>query len=117
MIGLVTLKILTGSHFADLLIGNTGNNTLIGAGGKDTLDGGAGIDTASYVDASSGVIVNLSTGIAVGNGTLSNIENLVGSAFNDTLTGNIGSNSLNGGEGNDSLSGGSGSDVYRWQRQ
>jgi serralysin len=35
---------LTGSAFADRLIGDTGANTLDGRGGNDTLDGGAGFD-------------------------------------------------------------------------
>ncbi len=46
-----------------------------------------------------------------GNDTLLNIENLIGSSFNDRLTGNSGNNVLNGGLGNDILNGGSGRDL------
>jgi Ca2+-binding RTX toxin-like protein len=58
-----------------------------------------------------------------GNGkdTLSNIENLVGSGYDDELTGNLGVNVINGGAGNDlirsggsndQLTGGSGNDTF-----
>jgi Ca2+-binding RTX toxin-like protein len=44
--------------------------------------------------------------------SLSGVENLVGSAFNDQLTGDAAANILNGGAGNDTLSGGAGGDTY-----
>ena len=101
----------------DLLLGNLGNDTLNGGAGDDRMDGGDGIDTASYLDAPSAVTVSLlasgasqATGGA-GSDTLISIENLVGSAFNDTLTGDYGANVLSGGFGADSLSGGYGADV------
>ena len=42
---------------------------------------------------------------------LSGIENIIGSAFNDTLTGTTGANVMDGGAGNDSLSGLAGADT------
>ena len=42
---------------------------------------------------------------------ITGIENLTGSAFNDTLTGDKAANRLQGGSGNDILSGGTGADV------
>ncbi len=51
-----------------------------------------------------------STG-ADGNDTLENIENVIGSAFNDTLTGNSLANSLRGGVGDDTIDGGAGVDF------
>jgi large repetitive protein len=81
------------------------------------LDGGAGSDTASYSDAASGVNVSLTlhgsvqdTGGA-GSDTLTNIENLTGSAFNDTLTGDANANTLSGLAGDDTLNGGAGDDT------
>jgi hypothetical protein len=44
--------------------------------------------------------------VGAGGGCLSGIENLIGSAFNDTLTGDGNSNVLTGGAGNDMLLGG-----------
>ncbi|MCO7522109.1 MULTISPECIES: retention module-containing protein [unclassified Pseudomonas] len=121
------------------LYGGEGNDLLIGGPGNDLLDGGAGNDTASYARASAGVSVDLGhvgqqNTVGAGLDTLTGIENLVGSDYNDTLIGNDGDNLLNGGAGNDvlkggagndtliggrgddSLSGGSGNDVFVWQK-
>jgi lysophospholipase L1-like esterase len=46
-----------------------------------------------------------------GKDSLTNIDNLVGSAYDDTLTGNAGVNILQGGAGNDRLDGSGGSDL------
>ncbi|MCT7662441.1 beta strand repeat-containing protein [Shinella kummerowiae] len=99
----------------DSLFGNDGNDILIGGAGADALSGGNGSDRASYQTATTGVVASLTTpasntGDAAGD-TYSSIENLTGSAFNDTLTGNSGGNSLIGGNGNDTLNGRAGSDT------
>ncbi len=101
----------------DKLSGGAGNDTLIGSAGNDTLDGGAGTDTASYLNAGSAVTVSLAnqgsaqdTGGA-GSDTLTNIENLTGSAFNDTLTGDANNNTLSGLAGDDTMNGGAGIDT------
>jgi Ca2+-binding RTX toxin-like protein len=44
--------------------------------------------------------------------TLSSIENVVGTAYKDTLTGTSGANALEGSGGNDSLTGGGGADTF-----
>ncbi|MBD2102616.1 GDSL-type esterase/lipase family protein [Leptolyngbya sp. FACHB-261] len=44
--------------------------------------------------------------------TLTSIENVVGSAFNDILVGNTGANVLEGGQGHDILTGSGGADSY-----
>ncbi|MDD1447496.1 FG-GAP-like repeat-containing protein, partial [Dolichospermum sp. ST_sed8] len=108
---------LDGGLGNDTLIGGTGNNTLIGGLGADRLDGATGIDTAVYANASAAVTVNLAlttaqTGGEATGDVLLNIENLLGSNFNDTLSGNTGNNILDGGFGNDSLTGGTGNDTY-----
>ena len=46
-----------------------------------------------------------------GTDTLINIENLTGSAFNDTLTGDADANVISGLAGNDTLNGGAGDDT------
>jgi len=116
---------LTGSTAANLLTGNAGNDSLVGGDGADTLLGGLGndtlaggndLDTASYADASAAVTVKLllttaQNTIGAGTDTLTGIENLVGSAFNDSLQGNNGDNQLTGGDGDDNLLGGLGSDY------
>jgi Ca2+-binding RTX toxin-like protein len=75
------------------------------------------VDTASYSDATAAVKVDLSVAKAQNTGgsgsdTLTAIENLIGSAYNDTLTGNAGANRLNGGAGSDTLTGGAGADTF-----
>ncbi|MEH2499378.1 Ca2+-binding RTX toxin-like protein [Bradyrhizobium sp. AZCC 1678] len=115
---------LTGTAFADRLIGDVdnnvidggaGNDVLEGGGGADTLIGGAGVDTASYAGAETGVTASLAspsgnTGDAAGD-TYNSIENLTGSAFNDILTGSTAANRIDGGDGNDTLIGGAGADT------
>jgi len=106
--------VLIGLAGNDTLNGGSGDDTLFGGEGNDTLIGGAGIDTASYSDAAVGVTVNLSlTGAqatGAGSDTLSEIENLTGSALNDVLTGDAGANQIGGGAGDDRLDGGAGAD-------
>ena len=107
---------VTGSAFDDTLTGDGNDNILAGLAGNDTLNGGAGNDTASYADAAAAVRVNLGLTTAqntlgAGTDTLISIENLIGSAFADTLTGNGGSNRLYGGDGADKLDGGAGADY------
>jgi VCBS repeat-containing protein len=107
--------VLIGKGGNDLLNGGDGNDLLAGGAGNDALSGGNGSDTAVYIDASSSVTVNLGTGTASGgdgNDTLNSIENVIGSAFNDSLTGNGGANVLTGGGGGDNLAGGGGSDTF-----
>ena len=93
--------------------GLAGNDTLIGGAGADALDGGTDTDTASYEESSAAVTVSLVAGATNTGGdaegdTLSNIENLTGSAHDDSLTGNDFGNDLSGGAGADTLNGGAG---------
>ena len=112
---LESIEYLTGSAHDDTLIGDADNNVLEGGAGADTLDGGDGIDTASYAGSASRVDVRLS-GTVVNHGdatgdTLTNIENLIGSAHNDILAGDRQANTLAGLDGNDLLWASSGDDL------
>ena len=120
---------LIGSIYNDILYGDGGNNILMGGPGADHLYGGGNIpvdlidgsggDTASYANATAGVWASLDStllsiqdllgGDASGD-RFYNIENLTGSAFNDTLRGNSENNILRGSAGNDTLIGGGGDD-------
>ena len=110
-----SIENLSGSAFDDTLIGDSSDNVLEGGDGADTLDGGAGLDTAAYKHSSGAVRVNLSKGTNTGGhaagDTITNIENLSGSRYNDTLTGDAKANRLDGGSGHDRLTGGAGADV------
>jgi serralysin len=106
---------LWGNAGNDRLYGNNGNDVLIGGAGADRLDGGVGIDTASYQEATAGVIASLSspganTGEAAGD-TFYFVEQLVGGNYADTLTGDDNVNGLSGLAGNDTLNGRGGNDL------
>jgi Ca2+-binding RTX toxin-like protein len=106
---------VTGTQFADSIIGLAGNDILIGGAGADTLNGGLGIDSASYAGAAKGVVANLTkvtlnTNDAKGDTYLS-VENLTGSSHADKLSGNSGANTLTGGTGSDALYGEGGNDT------
>jgi Ca2+-binding RTX toxin-like protein len=115
---------LVGTDGSNSLSGLAGNDTLSGGGGDDTLsgglgtnviDGGSGADTVTYDGASYGVNVDLTikTGQAVTSGikdTITNVENVTGTAYNDGLFGDAGANVLKGGAGNDFLVGRGGAD-------
>jgi VCBS repeat-containing protein len=96
--------------------GGAGNDLLYSGAGNDLLDGGTGSDTASYAHATAAVTVNLDllgaqNTLGAGTDTLTGIENLLGSNFNDSLTGDANNNVINGGLGNDFLNGGAGDDL------
>ena len=99
----------------DIIVGNEADNVLEGSAGADDIDGDAGLDTASYAGSDAAVTVNLSDGTATGGDaegdTLVSIENLTGSAHDDTLTGDTAENVLEGGDGADTLDGGAGADT------
>lgn len=106
--------LLDGGSGADSLYGGVGNDTLKGGSGSDILSGGTGIDTADYSASATAVNVTVNGTVSGGDAagdTLSGIENLIGSALNDTLTGDAVSNYLSGGAGRDSLTGGDGDDT------
>ena len=120
----------------DTVFGLNGNDTIYGAGGKDAVYGGDGDDVASlgtgrdafdggegrdevfYALSSSGVVVSLADGYGYQTGlgeaadkdTLTRVEDVTGSLFNDTITGDGGANWLVGADGMDFIFGGAGKD-------
>jgi Ca2+-binding RTX toxin-like protein len=115
MLGDNFANVLRGGLGNDSLDGGGGDDTLWGEGGDDTLNGGSGVNTASYEGAPAGVTVNLTTGVSSGGAgadTLKNIQNLLGSNFDDFLHGDAGPNRLDGGLfSDDSLWGHGGDDI------
>ncbi|MDO8777747.1 MAG: Ig-like domain-containing protein, partial [Burkholderiaceae bacterium] len=130
---------VNGSDFDDVLVGDAQNNTLEGRGGNDSLSGGAGSDfmrgglgndtldggeildrvnyidlnTASYSDSTSGIVVNLQSGVVQdglgGVDTLINMNWITGSSFADVITGSTFNNlfeEFQGLAGNDTIDGG-----------
>ncbi|MFO1085008.1 MAG: cadherin domain-containing protein [Reyranellaceae bacterium] len=94
----------------EVVIGDNGDNTFFASGDIELFAGLRGNDTVSYASARAGVTANLGNPLSNrGEATLDlyvDIENLIGSQFNDKLTGNSGDNVLEGGAGNDVLVGG-----------
>jgi Ca2+-binding RTX toxin-like protein len=135
---LISIENANGSNHADKLTGDAGNNNLRGEGGNDTLQGGAGSDNLNggagddqidggaildrtnytdlnsieYMNATSGVDVNLQTGTALdglgGTDTLANINFVTGSVHHDKITGSIDAifEQFEGRGGNDTIDGG-----------
>jgi len=100
----------------DSLLGGDGNDTLDGGSEADFLSGGLGSDTATYANASAGVIVSLTTGFIEQSGdafgdTFSSIENIIGSNSSDVLVGDIENNIIHGGGGSDNMDGRDGFDI------
>ena len=159
-----SIDILNGGDGDDILLGNGGNDVLNGGRGEDAISGGNGTDTVSYsdLDMDDGIPiagfetifqVSLLEGKAILRhssvldpkisltitDTLSSIENVQGSDFDEDIEGNDGNNRitgligdkryygrggndtittgsgrdvLNGGAGDDTLEGGDGNDIY-----
>jgi len=118
------LENIIGSQQNDVLIGNGlnnriealgGNDLLIGNAGADTLDGGNGSDSVSYRYDSGVVTIDLSAGTAIDSSgstdTLISIENVTGSAGDDTIIGTDDANVIFAGAGNDKVSGRGGNDI------
>ncbi|MEH3123700.1 MAG: M10 family metallopeptidase C-terminal domain-containing protein [Sphingomonas phyllosphaerae] len=101
---------------ASRFYGGDGDDLIVAASGDDLVSGGAGVDTLSYTKARAGVTVDLTVTKAQNTGgsgidTISGIENLTGSHFNDVLNGTAGNNVIAGGGGHDRLNGGAGRDT------
>jgi plastocyanin len=120
---------LLGGPSHDTLWGDAGDDSLlgqhglfdfmIGGAGDDAMDGGASEtnrgdawNTADYRTASRPVDVNLARGTAIGQGhdTLANVDNVWGSAYDDTLVGSDtgNGNMMDGGRGDDVIDGNGG---------
>jgi Ca2+-binding RTX toxin-like protein len=97
----------------DVLFGGTDSDILVSGSGRDHFNGGSGVDAASWQDSAVAVVADLSTARGTAGGvedTFTQVENLIGSRFGDTLRGDGAANGLFGGAGDDRLFGGAGSD-------
>jgi Ca2+-binding RTX toxin-like protein len=113
---------LNSSTNNDQVYGGSGDDLLVGGRGADVIDGGADNDTVSYANSDGRIILTLvnGAGTATGSGhgagdTITNVENITGSAFNDIITGDANANTILGGAGNDTLNGDGGADIINGQ--
>ncbi|MET0313188.1 MAG: hypothetical protein ABW275_02225 [Hansschlegelia sp.] len=106
-----------GSDGKDGFWGGKGNDVFHGSAGGDAYDGSAGFDTLDFTYSQTKVGINLAkassswTGDAK-NSTLTSIEDVTGSVFNDKLTGGSQDMWLDGHFGKDKLTGGSGHETF-----
>ncbi len=124
---------VSGGDGNDQLYGGTGTDTLDGGPGDDDIEstfvdddpdvyrGGTGNDRVGYTNASGPVSVTLdgiaNDGVAGENDNVAiDIEDIIGSFFNDTLTGSVLANDIDGGLGNDVINGLGGSDTVNGGR-
>ncbi|MBR0875485.1 hypothetical protein JQ633_34390, partial [Bradyrhizobium tropiciagri] len=99
---------VTGTEGNDILHGGAGNDHIDGLGGIDTIDMTAAGAAGSIVNLTSGLAVSTATGID----TLANVENVLGSAGNDTLIGDANDNTFFATAGTDNIDGRGGNDTY-----
>ncbi|MDZ7713525.1 MAG: matrixin family metalloprotease [Rhodovibrio sp.] len=119
-----------GSAYADELVGNALDNSLLGRGGNDSIQygggqdivqGGAGRDTMDFSEAGEAVWARLGYGgfyeawtrdgaqgdVDSGNwsviASVDGVENLIGSAYDDSLAGTAGDNTISGVGGDDTI--------------
>jgi Ca2+-binding RTX toxin-like protein len=111
---------------ADTIYTGSGADTIYGEAGDDIIhmqsvtnsvgnfvDGGAGFDTVSYDGLDERVVINMQgvtdVAVQVGNTTnhhiITSIENIIGTAQNDTITGSEGVNTFVGMSGSDTIYG------------
>jgi len=114
-----------GSTNDDVIYGGDGNDWITAGSGNDAIYGGGGTDTLDFSRAPAGVSVNLSSGKVSRDGygvpdaamasvvadSVTRIENIGGSSYDDSLTGNAGDNVINGGGGTDTINGKGGKDT------
>ncbi len=115
LIGAATDDSISGGQGNDIVEGGAGNDTLTGGQDADRLNGGDDVDTADYAASAAGVTVSLDGTAGVGGDAqgdrLFNVENVIGSDFDDRLEGDSGANEVLGGLGNDTLIGGADDDT------
>lgn len=102
----------------DNIQGRGGNDILDGGEGDDVLNGGAGNDTASYLNETDAMVVDLTAGTTRRTlasrpveDTLISIENVTGGAGDDVIVGSNAVNILLGMGGNDTIRGAGAADT------
>ncbi len=113
-----------GGTDANEFTGGSGNDTMI-TSGADTFAGGLGDDsmdgaadsTVDYSSSTAAVTVDLTAGIASGQGTdtlSAGIDNVIGSPQGDTLNGDASANTITPGAGDDKVDGAAGLDTVSY---
>jgi Ca2+-binding RTX toxin-like protein len=119
-----TIENVTGGSLNDTITGNSLDNALAGGAGNDTFlfdtdlslgtdtinEAGGGTDTLDFsssttrsitIDLSNAAVQTINAGLSLVLSSSGTIENVIGTALNDTFTGNSLANGFTGGAGND----------------
>ena len=108
---------LQGDGGDDALYGEAGDDFLLAGSGSNTIDGGADHDTLSYAQRTGGAVIDLDAGMAsFGDGTsdtITGIEELYGTEYNDVIHGSSGDDRIQGRGGEDEIYGRGGNDDLR----
>ena len=112
---------ISGNDFDNEIWFGGGDDVWFASNGDDIVHGGSGVDRVRFDNAASGVTFQVFNPNAQSYSfpgfpnpdtlQISSVENVTGSAFDDTISGNGVANVLNGGSGDDFLVGGGGDDV------
>ncbi|WP_339950788.1 calcium-binding protein [uncultured Albimonas sp.] len=120
---LISIEEVIGTDQDDVIVGNEYDNWFVLGAGDDSVDGGsAGFDQVSYSSETggAGVTVDLEAGTATDTygdtDTLTNINVIRGSQWDDTILGDAEENTFRGLEGDDTLDGRGGVDEVRYDR-
>ncbi len=108
--------LIDGGAGNDRLIGGDGNDRFLAGDGADLFDGSAGVDTIDMRANATAAEVDLTAGTGAGSmagDQFSNIENLLGTSYDDRLIGDGADNSFEGRKGADVLAGAGGRDSLR----
>ncbi|MEA3052857.1 MAG: hypothetical protein QOG72_1760 [Sphingomonadales bacterium] len=125
---LISIERVTGSAFADTIVGGADQNRFDGGAGADTMEGGAGDDLYLVDDPGDNVVerpgegtdevrTNLASAVLAANverltGTSNGGQALTGNGLANTIVAGGGNDLLDGGAGADTMRGGAGDDVY-----
>ena len=122
--------LIFGSGGSDKIDAGTGDDETFPGLGNDSIHNGDGFDTLNYSDAPAGMNIDLQTGATLGgsgndkiqvlghapDGTpVTDVEHVIGTAFNDSLSGDNGDDELEGGPGNDLIDGRAGFDFGHFE--
>jgi Ca2+-binding RTX toxin-like protein len=102
--------VIVGGPGADLLNGGYGDDYIYVTAydGADVIDGGPGYDILSYAGANTPLSIDLST---LYGDSVTGIEAVQGSLFDDVMTGTAGVDRIDGNEGSDTINAGAGNDT------
>ena len=121
-----SIERLHGSQYDDTFTGSSANELFEGRAGNDVIDGGGGWDDLYYrsevnFGGSGGISVDLGAGTVIDSfgdtDTVSNIESVIGTDFDDTMIGDGGDNYFQGNGGTDSYDGAGGWDTVSFREE